>query len=88
MAMSADLGKALEDFVENLVKTGRYRSRSEVLREGIRLVQEREAKQMALEVLLKDALDSADRGDTIAAEDVFAELRAELTAIKEARRAG
>ena len=88
MAMSADLGKALEDFVENLVKTGRYRSRSEVLREGIRLVQEREAKQMALEVLLKDAIDSADRGETIAAEDVFAELRAELTAIKEARRAG
>ena len=44
MAISADLGDALETFVAKLVATGRYNSKSEVLREGVRLVQEREAR--------------------------------------------
>ena len=49
MAMSADLGKALEKFVTKLVATGRYHSKSEVLREGVRLIQEREARLAALD---------------------------------------
>ena len=85
MAMSADLGKPLEEFVENLVKSGRYRSRSEVLREGVRLVQEREAKQMALQAFLKEAIDDAEAGRTRPADDVFDEILAELTAIKDAK---
>lgn len=43
MASSANLGKLLEEYVADLVRTGRYNSRSEVLREGVRLVEEREA---------------------------------------------
>lgn len=88
MAMSADLGKALEDFVENLVKTGRYRSRSEVLREGIRLVQEREAKLAALDALVLEGLQDIDAGRIHPAEEVFGEIRAELEAMKGKRRAG
>jgi antitoxin ParD1/3/4 len=38
MAMNADLGKTLEKFVTKLVATGRYHSKSEVLRGGVRLV--------------------------------------------------
>ena len=49
MASSADLGPRLESFVESLVKTGRYRSRSEVMREGVRLVEEREKRLAALD---------------------------------------
>ena len=47
MAMSADLGKTLEKFVTELVATGRYHSKSEVLREGVRLIQERETRLAA-----------------------------------------
>ncbi len=43
MAISADLGEKLEAVVNDLVANGRYNSKSEVLREGVRLVQEREA---------------------------------------------
>lgn len=39
--ISADLGKQLESYVQQLVDTGRYGSKSEVLREGVRLVQDR-----------------------------------------------
>ena len=42
--ISADLGRQLESFVAKLVETGRYNSKSEVLREGIRLIQERETR--------------------------------------------
>jgi antitoxin ParD1/3/4 len=36
MAVSADLGEVLESFVTKLVASGRYHSKSEVLREGVR----------------------------------------------------
>jgi putative addiction module CopG family antidote len=45
--ISADLGKALEEFVADQVKNGRYGSKSEVLREGVRLIQDREARLAA-----------------------------------------
>ena len=35
--MSAELGRQLEDYVTSLVADGRYGSKSEVLREGVRL---------------------------------------------------
>lgn len=48
MPISADLGEQLEKVVDGLVREGRYNSKSEVLREGVRLVQEREAQLHAL----------------------------------------
>ena len=55
MAISAELGENLEKVVNDLVENGRYNSKSEVLREGVRLVQEREARlRAALERGLKD----------------------------------
>ena len=55
MAISADLGEVLEKVVNDLVENGRYNSKSEVLREGVRLVQEREARlRAALERGLTD----------------------------------
>ena len=50
--ISADLGTQLESFVAKLVETGRYNSKSEVLREGIRLIQEREARLAVLDQAL------------------------------------
>ena len=42
--ISANLGPKLESFVAKLVESGRYNSKSEFLREGIRLIQEREMR--------------------------------------------
>lgn len=36
--MNADLGQQLEAFVASLVTSGRYNSKTEVLREGVRLI--------------------------------------------------
>ncbi len=73
--ISADLGTQLESYIRQLVETGRYGSKSEVLREGVRLVQEREARLAALDASITRGIADADNGRTYAAKDVFAELR-------------
>jgi antitoxin ParD1/3/4 len=75
VAISADLGEVLEKVVNDLVENGRYNSKSEVLREGVRLVQEREARLRELDAKIQAGLDDIDAGRTIPAEEVFAELR-------------
>ena len=67
--ISADLGQQLESFVAQLVERGRYNSKSEVLREGVRLIHDRETRLAALdasiarglaEEILRDAPRVAD----------------------------
>ncbi len=78
MAVSADLGKPLEDYLNELVTKGRYRSRSEVLREGLRLVQEREKRLEALDASLAKGLEDVAKGRTRPAKEVFADLHTHL----------
>jgi antitoxin ParD1/3/4 len=72
--ISADLGQQLEGFVAKLVALGRYNSKSEVLREGVRLIQEREARLAALDASIARGLADADAGRTRPAEEVFGRL--------------
>ncbi len=78
MAMSADLGDALERFVKKLVASGRYHSKSEVLREGVRLIQEREARLAALDASIARGLADADAGRVKPSSEVFARLESKL----------
>jgi antitoxin ParD1/3/4 len=50
--MNVSLGERWEAFVSNIVRQGRYGSASEVVREGLRLVEEREEKLKALRAML------------------------------------
>ena len=75
MASSVDLGN-LEKSVERLVATGRYNSKSEVLREGVRLVEEREKRLEALDALLAEAIEDEKAGRVRDADEVFDRLKA------------
>ena len=79
--ISADLGQQLETFVANLVAAGRYNSKSEVLREGVRLIQDRETRLAALDASVARGLADADAGNTTPAEDVFERLEAKYRAM-------
>lgn len=81
--ISADLGKQLESFVQQLVDTGRYGSKSEVLREGVRLIQEREARLTALDVSIARGLADAEAGRTQPLDAVFERLGAKYQAGKD-----
>lgn len=76
MAISVDLGKPLEAFVSELLRSGRYNSKSEVLREGVRLVQEREARLAALDAAIARGLADAQAGRVRPADEVFNRLAA------------
>ncbi|QWG13282.1 type II toxin-antitoxin system ParD family antitoxin [Bradyrhizobium sediminis] len=80
MAVSADLGDVLESFVTRLVASGRYHSKSEVLREGVRLIQEREARLAALDASIARGLADADAGRVKPSSEVFDRLEAKLAA--------
>lgn len=86
MAISAELGSRLEEVVSNLVEKGRYNSKSEVLREGVRLVEEREAALARLNAALGGGLADVAAGRTRPAEDVFATLRAKYQALADAEK--
>ena len=54
------LTEQLADLVETLVCSGRYQNASEVLRDGLRLLQRREAEEQAKLEALRGALDEAE----------------------------
>ena len=76
MASSVDLGNQLETFVTRLVKTGRYNSRSEILREGVRLIHERETRLAVLDASIARGIADADAGRVHGIDDVVARLEA------------
>ena len=63
--MTIDTGEELRDFVESLVATGSYKTNSEVVREGLRLLQEKQAasKLDTLRRLIDEAEDSGEPVD-------------------------
>ncbi len=74
--ISADLGEKLESYVSQLVAAGRYNSKSEILREGVRLIQDRETRLAALDASIARGLADAEAGQTKRADEVFERLEA------------
>jgi antitoxin ParD1/3/4 len=77
--MNVNLGSIFDSFVADLLKTGLYQSQSEILREGLRLLKEREElKGLRLAELRREiALGSsqADRGEFVDGAKTFAQIR-------------
>ena len=77
--MNVSLTSQLEELVQKKVSSGRYNSASEVIREALRLLEERdELKKLKLQTLKKDiaiGLEQANKGDLIDSDQVFEELR-------------
>jgi antitoxin ParD1/3/4 len=61
------LTKRQEELIETLVESGRYQNASEVLRDGLRLVEQREAedasKLKALRVAARVGVNALNRGE-------------------------
>ena len=77
--MNVHLGPVFDEIVAELLKSGYYQTQSEVLREGLRLLKEREElKQLRLAELRKEILggaEQADRGQFVDGPAAFAKIR-------------
>jgi len=55
--MNVSVGKHWEEFIDGLVKSGRYGSASEIMRAGLRLVEADEARLKSLRDEIQAAID-------------------------------
>jgi antitoxin ParD1/3/4 len=82
MPSSFAIGEHFEKLIDRLVESGLYSSRSEVVREGLRILEDREEdKQRALQQLKAAFQEGIDSGDYKSLDETFAELRAELDSV-------
>jgi len=77
--MNVNLGPVFDEFVAEMLGTGLYQSQSEILREGLRLLKEREElKQVKLAEFRREialGIEEADPGKFVDGPQVFAKLR-------------
>lgn len=90
MPSSYVIGDHFEAFIKEQIQQGRYASASEVVRDGLRALEDRERLRAArLEALRADIQRGADSGAGIEAGAVFSEVRkrvAEAAASRSRRR--
>jgi antitoxin ParD1/3/4 len=88
--MNVNLGPVLDKFVSQMLDSGLYQSQSEILREGLRLLKEREEeKQLRLAEFRKQIAlggKQADRGELVNGDQVFAQIRRRSGQRKRARK--
>jgi antitoxin ParD1/3/4 len=77
--MNVNLGSTFDQFVSDLVASGLYQSQSEVLRESLRLLKEREdTKSLRLQEFRRElavGIGQADRGQFVDGQKAFQNLR-------------
>ena len=76
--MNVSIGERWERFVDKAVKAGRYGSASEVVREGLRLVEEREAKLTALRAIIDASIAAGGQVTDEQLDDALARQSDEL----------
>jgi antitoxin ParD1/3/4 len=82
----SQLGLEDEAYIEEAVRSGRYASRAEVLREGLQQLRQHEARRARFEAEVQKGIDSLDRGEGIPLEEAFAKVRASLERKRNGRK--
>ena len=81
--MNIHLTTELEQLVHGKVQSGRYNSASEVIREALRLMEERDLRKEAIQKKIIQSLDSQRSGRLVDGDAVFDRLEGELGALEE-----
>ena len=72
MSTNVHLTPALEQFARDVVAEGRYNNVSEVVRSGLRMLQDAEARRQTFTAMLHEVEAEVDRDGSVSAEEVFA----------------
>lgn len=76
--MNVELTPELEQFVQSKVQTGRYNSASEVMREALRLLEERDLIKAEIREKIAVAMESLRQGRVSDGDEFFDQMEAEL----------
>ncbi len=60
---SVSLGNYFDEFIKSRITAGRFKNASEVIRAGLRLLEEEESKYTALKQALQEGIDSGIAND-------------------------
>jgi antitoxin ParD1/3/4 len=82
MATNVHLTAELERFARECVDRGRYNNVSEVVRSGLRLLQDAEDRRHQFRLMLKAAEQEADRDGTISVDNVLAEIDGIIASVR------
>ena len=75
MPTSVALGNHFEDFIKQQLESGRFNNTSEVVREGLRMLEDKEKlRQLKLEVLRSEIMKGVNSGVGKPADDVLDRL--------------
>ena len=84
--MNVSVGQEFEEFVKRKVASGDYASVSEVVRDGLRLLKEKEllleARLQAIRGEIEKGIEQANSGELLNGEEVMNELRTKLESRK------
>jgi antitoxin ParD1/3/4 len=87
--MNVSLTPELEQYVHSKVKSGRYLSASEVIREALRLLEERDRlREIRLETLRHEisiGVEQSECGEVFNGEEVIQELLGEIDQARQAQ---
>ena len=86
MPSSYTLGKHFEAFVQAQLASGRYNNASEVVRDALRLMEERERRLAAVDAAIERGTADIKAGRVHDADTVLDELEARYTAMARERR--
>jgi antitoxin ParD1/3/4 len=81
MPSSYTLGKHFETFVQAQLASGRYNNASEVLRDALRLMEDRERRLASLDDAIERGVADIEAGRVHELDDVFDALDVELAAL-------
>ena len=84
------IGSHFEEFIEAQVKNGRFQNASEVVRAGLRLLEDQELERAERAARLAKSINEAldEPGEDIPADDVFDRLERQYAEDMKAQRRG
>ena len=86
MPSSYVVGEHFEAFIKRQIQQGRYASASEVIRDGLRSLEDREKfRAMKLKALRAEIQKGADSGAGLSTKTVFAEARTHIAKVAAGR---
>lgn len=80
MSQAYEFPRDVEETLDRLVRSGRFRSREEVLRAGLDLLAREEERRAAVDEALSEAVVDRDGGRVAPMADVFDDLERRLEA--------